>query len=178
MELKKGQVCNATLCMEFASTSNREGDMVARLEIKSSTGGGVPVELKPTLGELLQTTEAKTHKTAEFDAILQRMQGFQRVVSSFQTTKKAKDIASLSTLILKHAALTPVVVGKPKDNNNTLRFIGGLPASSDLVLVLIQCDDDNNSTTSGSSGSITVCCDHALAVNSILNVLKRAVSSD
>jgi hypothetical protein len=158
--------------MEFASASNREGDMVARLEIKSSTGGGVPVELKPTLAELLQTNKTHTKTTAaEFDATLQRMQGFQRVVSSFQNKKAKDDVASLSTLILKHAALTLVVGNQKDNNNNTLRFIGGLPASSDLVLVLIQCDDDHTG-----SGSITVCCDHALAVNSILNVLKRAVS--
>lgn len=156
-ELKKGQVANATLCIEFASTSNREGDMVARVDIKSSTGG-VPVEFNPTLGDLLKSRKLKE---AEFDSSQARMQGFARVTSSFQTS----DMDSIPKSVLKHAALTPV--GKLAWKDKKLRLVGGLPAGDDLVLVLIQCD--------GGSGSITVCCDHAVAVNSILNVVKRAL---
>lgn len=160
-ELKKGQVANATLCIEFASASNREGDMVARVDIKSSTGGGVPVEIKPSLGQLLKPYKSKT---AEFDRTMERMQGFGRVTSSFQTS----DMESIPKSVLKHAALTPV--GKLAWKDKKLRLIGGLPASNDLVLVLVQCENG--------SGSITVCCDHAVAVNSIMNVIKRAVASN
>ena len=162
-ELKKGQVSNATLCLEFASASNREGDMVARVDIKSSTGGGVPVELKPSLADLLKPH--KSNSVSEFDSTMQRMQGFGRVASSFQTN----DVQGIPKSIMKHAALTPVG-GLLAWKDNKLRLIAQLPASDDLVLVLLQCEN--------SSGNITVCCDHAVAVNSILNVVKRAISPD
>lgn len=162
-ELKCGQVANATLCLEFASASNREGDMVARFDIKSSTGGGIPIEIKPSLGDLLMPQKAPS--AAEFDTSMNRMQGFQRVTSKFQSS----NLDSVPKAILKSAALT--AVGKAAWQDNKLRFIGGLPATSDLVLVKVDCD-----RTSG-SGMITVCCDHALAVNNMMAILKHALSS-
>jgi len=162
-ELKPSQVANATLCLEFASASNREGDMVARFDIKTSTGSGIPIEIKPSLGDLLMAQKAPS--VAEFDAAMNRMQGFQRVTSSFQSS----NLDAVPQIIIKSAALTPV--GKLAWQEKKLRFIGGLPASHDQVFVRVDCD-----RTSG-SGMITVCCDHALAVNSMLAILKHAVSS-
>jgi len=159
-EIKKGQVSNTIFCVEFASASNREGDMTARVDVKTSTGG-IPVEFKPSLGELLQPAQLMP---AEFDSTMARMQGFQRVSSKF----KAADIGPIPKAVLKHAAFTPV--GKLAWKEGKLRLVGGLPAGNDLVLVLIEYTDG--------SGSITVCCDHAVAVNSVLNVVQRAVYRD
>jgi hypothetical protein len=160
-ELKKGQVSFSTVCFLFASASNREGDLVAKVEVKSLTGGSVPVEFKPSLGDLLRPHKMKT---AEFDSTMQTMQGFQRVVSNFHTG----DLVGLPASLVKVIALSSV--GKLAWKDNKLRLIGGLPVSTDLVLVLIQCD------SSGGSGTITVCCDNAVAVNTIMNTLKRAIS--
>ena len=162
MELQKGQVSNATICILFASASNRQGDMVAKFDIKSSISG-VPVELRPSLGDLLLPQKAPT--VTEFDASLSRMQGFQRVTSSFQT----KDMKAVPKLVMKNAAVTPV--GGSGWINNKLRFCGGLPASNDTVWILLESDPSNG------SGTLTVCCDHAMAVNSILNLLKHALAN-
>jgi hypothetical protein len=193
LELKQGQVSNATLCLEFAAPSNRDGDLVARLDIKTSLSG-VPVELKPSLGELLLPPPSQVSMSADlFDATMGRMHGFQRVSTNFSITKRGghSAVSSLPKTVLKHAALTPVggttvltwknnadakdkdtakAKASTKDNeNHKLRLMGGLPASTDLVFVWIECNDEG-------VGSITVCCDHAMAVNSILNLIKHAVS--
>jgi hypothetical protein len=202
LELKQGQVSNAIVCLEFAAPSNRDGDLVARLDIKTSLSG-VSVELKPSLGELLQTSSALQNKMSAdlFDATMGRLQGFQRVSSNFSTNKRGgrSAVSSLPKTVLKHAALIPVggttfltwktnadakdtdtdtakananAKDNAKDNENhhKLRLMGGLPASTDLVFVWIECNDKG-------VGSITVCCDHAMAVNSILNLIKHAVSA-
>jgi hypothetical protein len=152
----------ATLCIDFVSASNRDGDLVARLEIKSATGGGTPVQIKPSLSELVRPCKRKKE---EFDATMAQMQGFQRVEGTFTTPS----YASLPQWIVKQSALSPV--GKASWKEGKLRLVGGLPASHELVYVLIECDKASG------AGKIIVCCDHAVAVNSILNDLKRAVSS-
>lgn len=149
---------NGLLVLEFASVSNREGDLVGRLEVKQGSAGSVPVEIKPMLGELLRSP-LKPIPVDEFDSTMQRMQGFQRVQTSFTTSM---DMVSILSSILKQASLA--VVDK---SNHQIRSLGILPASNDPVLVLVEC-------TNG-TGTIIVCCDHAVAVNSILGLLKRAV---
>ncbi len=162
-ELKVGQMANAIICLEFASASNREGDMVARFDVKASTGGGIPMELKPSLGDLL--TPQKAMSVSDFDASMNRLQGFQRVTSTFQSSH----LESVPQTIVKSAALT--LIGKKLVwEGNSLRLLGGLPASNDLVWVRLDCDPNNG------SGTIMVCCDNALAVNSILAILKHALS--
>lgn len=163
-ELKKGQVSNVTLGIVFASMSNREGDMVARFDIKSSVGGGSPVELKPSLGDLLLPQNVTS--VADFDSKMSRMQGFQRVTSKFQTS----NLVSVPMKVMKGAALTPV--GDLNWSDNKLRLVGGLPSSNDIVYVLFECAPNSG------GGTITVCCDHAVAVNNIMNLLKHAVSAN
>jgi hypothetical protein len=160
-ELKKGQVSFSTVCFQFTSASNRGGDLAAKFEVKSLTGGSVPIELKPSLGDLLRPHKIKA---AEFDSTMQSMQGFQRVVSTF----KAGNLAALPAAVIQEVALTPV--GELEWKDNKLRLVGVLPASTDLVLVMIQCE------SSSSTGNITVCCENAMAVNSITNALKQAIS--
>jgi hypothetical protein len=158
LELRANDVMDDLLVLEFASVSNREGDLVGRLEVKQGSAGSVPIEIKPTLGELLRSP-LKPSTVDEFDRTMQRMQGFQRVQTSFTTSM---EIPSILSSILKQASLTVV-----KKSNQQIRVLGLLPASNDPVLVLVEC-------TNG-TGTIIVCCDHAVAVNSILGLLKRAV---
>lgn len=168
-ELKPGQVSSATVCIEFASVSNRDGDLVARLDVKSAAGGGVPIQIKPSIGELLRPCPKKLRNMDEFDSDIAKMHGFQRVESSFTLTEGTPPYAELPKWIVKHVALTPVPKLSWKDGK--LRLAGGLPASNDIVYVLVQCDK------LAGSGSIVVCCDHAMAVNSVLSLIKRAIAS-
>lgn len=168
-ELKCGQVVNLIIGLEFASVSNREGDLVARFDIKTSTGGGIPIELRPTLGDLLVCPNLPPSVT-EFDAAMNRLQGFQRVTATFQSSSPSH-LDTIPNAILKSAALTPV--GKTKWQNNQLRFIGGLPGSNELVWVRLDWDPTKNNN----SGTIAVCCDNAMAVNSIMAIVKHALST-
>lgn len=161
-ELKPGQVANTTLCLEFASASNREGDLVGKFDVKTATGGGIPVEIKPSIGDLLR--QLNPPSLPGFDASFNRLQGFQRVATTFQSSS----LDALPGRLLKSAALT--ALGDPSWYNNQLRLIGGLPGSSDYVLVRLECN------RSSGSGTMTVCCGDAMAVNSIMSVLKHSIS--
>lgn len=158
-EIKAGQVTTAIMLLEFASMSNRDGDLVGKLEIKQGSAGSVPVEIKPTLGEMLRSYKATS--ADEFDLVMKRMQGFQRVESTFSSTR---DAASIAKLVLKETSLTKID-GKDKK----LRFLAMLPASNDPVLVQVEVG-------TGGTGKIVVCCDHAVAINSILSQIKHALS--
>jgi hypothetical protein len=162
-ELKKGQLSNACVCVQFASASDREGDIVARFDVKASVGGGAPVEIKPHVAELLKPYRITT---ADFDSFMGKMHGFQRVSASYKIDPSKFE--SLPKSILKQTALT--LVGNVSWENDKLRLVGCLPASDTLVYALIQCDKNNG------SGTITTCCDHTMAGNSIFNTLKRAAS--
>jgi len=72
-------------------------------------------------------------------------------------------------------ALWPVAGSGSSDqsgNINKIRMVGTLPASSDPVYVQVDCPP--NASTQATA-LLTVCCDHALAVNSIVNQAKRAL---
>ena len=156
MELMGNQSTAAILIFLYTSMSNREGDMVGRIEIKQGYGGSVPIEVKPSLGELLLPPK-KTMSVSDFDGTLTRMQGFNRVESSFTSSK---NILQIMEALQQDSCLKPV--GNAKDNK--LRLVGLLPANDDLVLVKID------------SGKFAVCCDNVVAINSILSLVKRAVS--
>ena len=163
MELKANQSATAILIFQFASMSNREGDIVGRIEVKQGYGGSVPIEIKPSLGDLLRPPN-KMISVEEFDAALARMQGFQRVESSYTTSQTMPVIAEALT---KQSSLK--LIGNAKfAPNDKLRMMGLLPANSESVMVKIE-------PTNG-GGKITVCCDHVVAINSILRLVKGAVS--
>ena len=152
----------AHVCTQFASASNREGDMVIRLDIKSSSGG-VPVEIKPHAGELLRPYNMAV---SEFDSTLSKMHGFQRVSGSF--TVNPVNMDALITSVFKEASFNPV--GPAKFEGGMLRLVAQLPASDDLVLGLIECERLTG------AGKLTTCCDHAVAGNSIFSTLKQTIT--
>jgi hypothetical protein len=88
------------------------------------------------------------------------MQGFQRVESPYTSSL---DMTSIAESIMKQSSIT-LVGDKAGLPDNKLRFMGMLPASNDPVLVSVA------------DGKIVVCCDHAVAVNSILGLMKRALN--
>ena len=138
--------------------------MVAKLEVKLGTGGGIPVEIKPSLGDLL----LPCHRSVdEFDKAIVTMQGFQRVESTFPSPDDVR--SELPSRIIKTVALTPVKTLKWKDDQ--IRLAGLLPASLNPVLVLIKCPKDSK------EGKIIVCCDQAVAVNAIMNVLRKLATT-
>lgn len=55
-------------------------------------------------------------------------------------------------------------------NEKQYRLVGGLPASSEVVFVMFQQEGNGK-------GKLIVCCDNALATNSILETLKKALKA-
>ncbi|GAX21819.1 AP-3 complex subunit beta [Fistulifera solaris] len=151
--LEAGKQAEGILGIDFMETSDRDGSMQAKVDIKYGTGG-IPVEIKPSIGDLLLPCQ---RSVSEFDTAMARLQGFQRVELSVQLDTGVP----IQDRILGAASLT--VVGSDWSSNGVLRFVGTLPASGDPVYILI--------TTS----KVTVCCDHALVVSNILNIIKRAL---
>ena len=101
--LKKGQLTTATLGMNFQSASDRDGALQARFDFKSDRGSN-PVDIRPSLGELLRPCHMSQK---DFESKITALQGFQRVVSSFQLPADSISTAhaALPQSIMKHAAL-------------------------------------------------------------------------
>lgn len=159
-ELRQGQMANVMLGIDFVGASDRDDSLLARFDIKFN-GGNVPVEIRPSLVELLQPCK---RTNSEFDGGMAKLQGFNRVDSSFTTP----DISFLtSRWLMKQANLTPV--SKSDKLNTGVRFVASLPASGDPVFVVITASQ-------AGAGKVTVCCEQALAVNGIANSLKKAIT--
>jgi hypothetical protein len=161
--LPKGKMTTSILGMDFASVSDKEGSLHARFEIKSDRGNN-PLDLKPPLGELVKPLKMKAD---EFEKRMERLQGFQRVVSSINVDSET--MATLDKAILKQVNVKPLGSDKPWLESFSLRLVGLLPASTDKLYIEVRGKKHNG------SGSFTVCSDNALATNSILDTLKKAL---
>lgn len=160
--LNGGDACSERfMAIEFSSLSDRDGCYVAKLEIKAGSSGK-PIEIKPSLGDMLQPTR---RTTSEFDATISRMQGFNRVQSTFTYNQKTKLLPQIT------AAVSLSVTSEQVWDGDKLRLVGSLPSSGDDVFVLVEC-----ATTT--SGTVAVCCDHALVINPIMNVVKEAIMGE
>ena len=141
--------------------------MHAKLEIKFDSSGTMPVEIKPSIGDLLLPCRLTV---AQFDADVKRMHGFNRVESKVTVPHSR---AELTQKLLDRVALSFVGPSATWDGDK-LRLAGILPDSLDPVYVLvIICAAD-----AAGHGKFLACCDHALVVNSIMNLLKRAVAKE
>jgi hypothetical protein len=161
-QLASGKKCECLVGIDFASPSDRDGAMQAKFEIKFGSGS-VPADLKPSIGDLLLPCK-RTRE--EFDSAIARMHGFNRVESSLNVTPS--DRTEIPSRILARAALTLVGTRKMEWKDDAMRFAGTLPASGDPVYVLLKCDTNGK-------GKVSVFCDHALAVNSVMNLLKKTI---
>jgi hypothetical protein len=163
-ELPAGRKAECVVGIDFTSVSDREGSLLAKLEIKFGTGG-MAMELKPTIGDLLLPC---TRTIEQFEAAIQRMHGFNRVEASFSVSETSR--STLPSRLLARAALSFVSLSDTTwDKMNSIRWVATLPASADPVFVLATCSESGQ-------GKLLVCCDHALVANSIMNLLKRAIS--
>lgn len=161
--LKKGETTTATLGISFQTASDRDGALQARFDFKSDRGSSA-VDIRPSIGYMLQPCRISSK---DFESGMNALQGFSRVVSKFQVDSTSYD--ALPRSIMKHAALTPLDQTVAwKDSKFCLA--GTLPASMDKIFVVMECDRKTG------TGTITVCCEHALACNSLKDVLKSAVT--
>jgi len=156
-QLPPGKLVECCLGIDFTAPSDRDGSMQARLEIKHSSGG-IPVELKPSIGELLLPCK---RTITDFDQAVQRMQGFQRVESTFPLEA---DFASTLAKVMGSLALTNI---DTRSDNFPLRLAGSLPASNSPVYIQLSVE--------AGQGKIIVCCEHALVVSSLMSLAKKSL---
>ena len=153
-QLGPGQQTDCVVGIEFTSPSDRDGSLQAKFDIKFGSGA-TPVDIRPSLGDLLLPCK---RNPSDFDTQIGRLHGFQRVESSIKAAWEG-----VAQSIVQAAALTRI----KGDTSDHLRFIGTLPASSDTVYVSVK--------QGSSAHKLAICSDNALAANSLMNVLKRAL---
>ncbi|KAL7544429.1 hypothetical protein ACHAWF_007809, partial [Thalassiosira exigua] len=159
--LKKGMASTVFIGLTFSSASDRDGGMVAKFDVKSDRGT-TSIEIRPTLGELLQD-EVKTIGQSDFDAAANALQGIQRISSTFTLSPFSKEaFTNLPGIILQHLNLKQI-----GDWDGKASFVGTLPASGQEVYVDVKCDSVTG------SGSLIVCSSDPMAANSIMNLLKQ-----
>jgi AP-3 complex subunit beta len=160
--------------IEFLSISDRDGSLLAKLDVKFGSNGTAAIDIKPSIGDVLLPCQRSVQ---EFDSAVHRMQGFNRAVASF-VIPPASSRLEVPARILSRAALTLVHESTVASSTGTaswgpdhqIRWVGTLPSSSDPIFVITRCLDGTQ------QGSLVVCCDHALVANSFVNLLKRALS--
>jgi hypothetical protein len=162
LALNKDMMTMVILGLEFVSASDRNGTLQARFDLKSDRGSH-PLDLRPPLTELVKPLVLNANA---FDENMNRLQGFQRVTSKFAIP--AGEVANFDSAILKQVALRPLDNVEAWKTTRRLRLVGQLPVSIDKVFILVQCSENG-------SGTLTVCCDNAIATNSILDSLKKAL---
>jgi len=167
-QLSKGQQVDCVIGIEFSGISDREGSLLAKVDVKFGSGG-IPVDIKPSLSDvLLPPLNNKRYSVDEFDSAIGRLRGFQRVETTLMAPR-----SQLPVLLMQAVALTPVGSNSAKWKGDKLRLVGILPASSDPVFVQVTCKDSSSSDPA--KAQVTVCCDHALAANCIVNHIKRSI---
>lgn len=167
--LKSAQMSYAMVGIEFAQVSDKDGAMVARFDFKCDRSS-TSVDIRTPLAELLVGKEKTS--ISDFSQSMQKLHGIhQRALCSIDLTSSGGSVSSrydeLPAKILKSSNLS--LVGDKEWNNNVSRFIGLLPACDKEVLIEINCNRNTG------VGEITICCDSAMALNSLLGFLKRAV---
>jgi len=163
--LNSSQISYAMVGLEFAQVSDKDGATLARFDVKCDRSSN-SIDIRPPLAELLVGSKMKS---SDFDEAMQKLHGIhQRAVSKFDSSSIEGEVSEfyddLPVKILKASNLT--MVGKKKWSNGVCRFVGCLPASNKEVLVRIQCDKKTG------SGEVTICCDNAMALSSLLAFLK------
>jgi len=161
--LKQGQTTSIFIGLTFASATDRDGMVLAKFDIKSDRGSS-PVEIRPSLGELLDSPNSMSQ--SEFDKACTELQGIhQRITSVVSVSSKNDDVyGKIPIAILQHLNLKQV--GKWTDKGC---FVGTLPASRNNVYVVIECN------TLRKTCEIIVCGNNAMASNSIIGLVKQAL---
>jgi len=165
--LKQKMASTVFIGLTFASASDRDGVTVAKFDVKSDRGS-TSIEVRPTLGELLNEEETKNMSQSDFDAAILGLQGIQRISSTFTVSPMNDDnFKNLPTTILQYLNLKQIGTWSGKGS-----FVGTLPSSGQEVYVVVKCDSVTG------YGDVIVCSNDAIAANSIMNCLKQALASN
>ena len=169
--LEQGKAAQAYLGVIFAGVSDRDGSLHAKFEIKSDRNS-TPVDFKPPIVELLRPIQMKSD---EFETAVKGLHGFQRMTASFDMPTEEDSLHKIPTLVLQCSSMVPVDKNAEWAKDKRFRLVGGLPASTEKVYAILE---QPKKSSGGQKGKIVVCCDNALATNSVLDSLKKAVQAE
>jgi hypothetical protein len=103
--LKKGMASSLFIGLVFASATDRDGVTVAKFDVKSDRGN-TSIEVRPTLGELLDDEPSKDMSQSEFDSKMSKLHGIQRIASTFRLSPMSEDrFTNLPSTVLQHMNL-------------------------------------------------------------------------
>lgn len=103
--LKKGMASSLFIGLVFASATDRDGITVAKFDVKSDRGN-TSIEVRPTLGELLNDEKCKDMSLSDFGFKVSKLQGIQRIASTFRLSPMNEDrFINLPCTIMQHMNL-------------------------------------------------------------------------
>ena len=151
--LSKNQGALAIVGIDFGEALTTSGTCSVRFDIK--TGAETyPAEVKPPLNEVLQ---ASTISVTEFNDNISHLTGFQKA-SFLLVGGASQGLQLLSGKVLKNVSVTIV-----KSSKDERWFAGKIPQTTSEVYVVLD-------TT-----KVTLYCENAIVLNSLLSTLKAAV---
>lgn len=111
LALRKDEVSTVSLGITFASATDKDGVSVGKFDVKSDRGT-TPIEIRPTLGELLDTANSKGVTEGDFDKSLNEMHGIHRRAESTFSLSPMDEAANqnIPHTILKHFNLVSLFI--------------------------------------------------------------------
>ncbi len=103
--LNNGMASSVFIGLTFATATDRDGITVAKFDVKSDRGM-TSIEVRPTLGELLNDEALIDMSQSDFDTKISGLNGIQRTSSPFSIGRmKTNDFDSLPRTVLQHMNL-------------------------------------------------------------------------
>ena len=168
--LDSSKVSFATVGLEFAKASDKDGAILAKFDVRCDRGT-TPIEICPPLAETLQ--EFKMSRS-DFDAASTKLRGIhQQAKASFNLPSgSGGNVKSYYKRIPKRVLKSSNLSIVESWTDSHCKFIGRLPASGNYVLLNIECD------ASSGGGNINLYCDSAMALNPLLAFFKNAITME
>ena len=110
--LKKGMASSLFIGLVFASATDRDGVTVAKFDVKSDRGN-TSIEVRPTLGELLNDEPSKDMSLPDFDSKMSKLHGIQRIASTFRLSPMSEDrFKNLPSTVMQHMNLVSAITSR------------------------------------------------------------------
>ena len=163
--MKKGTTSRLFVGIAFESISDRDGGVVAKFDVKSDRGS-TSIEIRPTIGEILNYDATNNMTQSEFDQACSKLHGLQRISTSLSLPcANEKDLNHMSHRILENLHMKQI-----GSWNGRGCFVGVLPSSGQDVYVTVRCGQKSG------LGEIIVCSSDAVAANGVASLVKKSLS--